>query len=141
MTPDVNILVAASRTDHPHHAVAEKWLRVTIETGTLVLLPMVAVSFIRLVTNYRIFPNPTPPNTALAFINAILEISESKLVPLSDEWQNFCKLVNEPALSANAIPDAWIAATVANIGEHLVTFDKGFRKLLARSQVTILKPT
>jgi hypothetical protein len=26
MTPDVNVLVAASRRDHPHHAVARAWL-------------------------------------------------------------------------------------------------------------------
>ena len=26
MTPDVNVLVAASRTDHPHHAAARQWL-------------------------------------------------------------------------------------------------------------------
>lgn len=26
MTPDVNVLVAASRSDHPHHAIAREWL-------------------------------------------------------------------------------------------------------------------
>ena len=26
MTPDVNVLVAASRSDRPHHAVARTWL-------------------------------------------------------------------------------------------------------------------
>ena len=27
MTPDVNVLVAASRSDHPHHWVAHSWLQ------------------------------------------------------------------------------------------------------------------
>ena len=45
----------------------------------------------------------------------------------------------EKNLSANAIPDAWIAAAVTQLGEHLVTFDKDFRKLLTRSQLTVLK--
>jgi predicted nucleic acid-binding protein len=26
VTPDVNVLVAAFRTDHPHHATARSWL-------------------------------------------------------------------------------------------------------------------
>lgn len=26
MTPDVNVLLAASRSDHPHHGVARDWL-------------------------------------------------------------------------------------------------------------------
>ena len=30
MTPDVNVLIAASRSDHPHHAAARAWLDKTI---------------------------------------------------------------------------------------------------------------
>jgi predicted nucleic acid-binding protein len=36
MTPDVNVLVAASRADHPHHGVARAWLEAAVgssETG------------------------------------------------------------------------------------------------------------
>ena len=39
----------------------------------------------------------------------------------------------------NAIPDAWIAAAAHHHHLHLVTFDKGFRKLLKPSMVTVLK--
>ncbi|MFW6732792.1 MAG: hypothetical protein ACODUE_13850 [Synechococcus sp.] len=28
MTPDENVLVAASRSDHPHHTVAIRWLEI-----------------------------------------------------------------------------------------------------------------
>ena len=55
MTPDVNVLVAASRTDHPHHAVARAWLETTfagIDTGTtFTLMPMVLASFLQLVSS------------------------------------------------------------------------------------------
>ena len=54
MTPDVSVLVAASRSDHQHHAVARDWLEKAIgatSTGaTLTLMPMVLASFLRLVT-------------------------------------------------------------------------------------------
>ena len=45
MTPDVNVLLAASRTDHPHHGVASAWLERAVTTaeggGSLLVLPMV----------------------------------------------------------------------------------------------------
>ncbi len=44
----------------------------------------------------------------------------------------------EKGLSGNAVPDAWLAASVIGLGEHLVTFDAGFRRLLPRRQLTVL---
>ena len=64
MTPDVNVVVAASRTDHPHHAVARDWLEEAIGASgagaALTLMPMVLTSFLRLVTSPRIFQLETP---------------------------------------------------------------------------------
>jgi predicted nucleic acid-binding protein len=52
MTPDVNVLVAASRSDHPHHRVARSWLKQAASAAgsgsTLILMPMVLASFLRL---------------------------------------------------------------------------------------------
>jgi predicted nucleic acid-binding protein len=41
-------------------------------------------------------------------------------------------------LTANTIPDAWLAAAVIQLGEHLVTFDRDFKKLMKRTQFTVL---
>ena len=38
------------------------------------------------------------------------------------------------------LPDAWLASAVVHQSEHLVSFDRDFRKLLGRSQLTLLKP-
>ena len=55
MTPDVNVLVGAARSDHPHHDVARAWLEETLagaDSGTVcTLMPMVLASFL---------PPPTP---------------------------------------------------------------------------------
>lgn len=55
MTPDVNVLVAASRSDHPHHAIARAWLEETLgrvgTEGRLGLLAMVTAGFLRVVSN------------------------------------------------------------------------------------------
>jgi hypothetical protein len=48
------------------------------------------------------------------------------------------QLCIEKNLTANDVPDAWVAAAVIQLGEHLVTFDADFRKLLRRTQVTVL---
>jgi uncharacterized protein len=54
------------------------------------------------------------------------------------EWPGLKQLSIDHALAANDIPDAWIAAAVRTAGSHLVTFDRGFRRLLGRAELTIL---
>ena len=76
LTPDVNVLVAAARGDHPHHAAARSWLEDTLaatETGAaFTLMPMVVASFLRLVTSPKIFVQPAPIADAVGFVDAIL---------------------------------------------------------------------
>lgn len=50
------------------------------------------------------------------------------------------QLCMDKKLAANDVPDAWLAAAVIQFGEHLVTFDADFRKLLRRTQLTVLAP-
>lgn len=144
MTPDVNVVVAASRSDHPHHAVARTWLEETVaatEAGASVtLMPMVLASFLRLVTSPKIFQAPTPIEDALAFVDALLDSPGVQLAPLGPEWPKLRQLCIDNQLSGNDLPDAWLAAAVAHLGEHLVSFDRDFRKLLGRGRFTLLKP-
>ena len=78
MTPDLNVLLAASRADHPHHGEARKWLEDSVATceagGSIEILPMVAAGFLRLVTKVKVFPDPSPIKDALAFIDALLAV-------------------------------------------------------------------
>lgn len=144
MTPDVNVLVAASRTDHPHHAVARRWLEETVAAASagaaLTLMPMVLASFLRLVTSPKIFQMATPVKDAVAFVDTLLDSPGVQLAPLGPEWSKLRQLCLDKQLSGNDLPDAWLSAAVAHLGEHLVSFDRDFRKLLARSQFTLLVP-
>jgi toxin-antitoxin system PIN domain toxin len=145
MTPDVNVLVAASRTDHPHHAVARGWLEAAVgaaEAGApLTLMPMVLASFLRLVTSPKVFRQATPIEDAIAFADALLASPGVHLAPLGPEWPKLRQLCLDKQLGGNGVPDAWLSAAVAHQGEHLVSFDRDFRKLLARGQFTLLAPT
>lgn len=58
---------------------------------------------------------------------------------VGEEWPEVERLCTQHGLTGNAIPDAWIAAAARHHHLHLVTFDKGFRKLLKPSMVTVLK--
>jgi len=142
MTPDVNVLIAASRSDHPHHITAYAWLDAAAaacaDGATLRLMPMVVASFLRLVSNAKIFVRPTPMEDALKFLDALLAVPGVDMPYLGAEWPIMRQLCIERKLSANAIPDAWLAAAVTHLGEHLVTFDSDFKKLLSRRQVTVL---
>lgn len=142
MTPDVNVLVAASRSDHPQHAVARSWLEEAVASATqgkpLNLQPMVIASFLRLVTHPKIFVNPTPATEALRFVDVLLAAPGVEQSALGEEWTTLRKLCADKALVANDIPDAWLAAAVIHQGEHLVTFDGDFKRLLSRAQFTRL---
>ena len=122
MTPDVNVLVAASRSDHPHHTVARPWLE-----RAAVSSPM-------------IFLSPTPVEDAVAFVDALLEVRGVRLASLGPEWPRLRQLCLDKQLKGNDLPDAWLAAATLHLGEHLVSFDRDFKRLIGRSQFTLLEP-
>lgn len=143
MTPDVNVLVAAAREDHPHHAVARGWIEPAVQDATRVapftLLPLVAVGFVRIATNRRIHDPPTPTVAALAVVEALLTAPHVRLVAHGDEWPLVAALCRAHALTGGDVTDAWIAASVLHHNEHLVTFDRGFRRLLPARHLTVLR--
>jgi uncharacterized protein len=144
MVPDLNVLLAASRTDHPHHGVALEWLSralVACEAGkSLEILPMVAAGFLRLATHPRIFKVPIPIGDAAAFVDALLARPGVQMPEIGREWPTLKQLAREHDLIANDLTDAWIAAAVRTLDSHLVTFDRGFKRLLSRNELTVLEP-
>lgn len=144
MTPDVNVLVAAFRDEHVHHQAARAWLTGALEDcargGSLEILPMVAVGFVRLVTNARVFPLAVGAATAHAFIRSILSVPGASMPRLGPEWGAFEKLSVDLKLAGNDVSDGWIAAAVKANGLRLVTFDTDFGDLLDPSECLLLQP-
>ena len=147
MTPDVNVLVAASRADHPHHQPALRWLRqamaqaaAQVGKAELGLLGTVVASFLRLVTHPRVFAVPTPAADAVAFVDALLGASGVRMLSVKDEWPRLRALCLAQQLSGNDLPDAWIAASVLQTRETLATFDRDFVRLLDPKHLVLLRP-
>lgn len=142
MTPDVNVLVAAFRDDHPHHASALACLESAVEARQqgqrLVMLPMVASGFLRLVTHPRVFLEPTPVDQAVAFLETMLTQPGVEMLQVGQEWPAASEMCVERQAVGNDVPDVWIAAAVKYHREHLVTFDRGFRRYLRPRELTVL---
>lgn len=145
MTPDVNVLVAAFRADHAHHGTAYGWLNEARQkcaqgSETLTLLPMVATAFLRLVTNQRVFSEPDSIEDAIAFIDVLLDTPGIVLEDCGKEWPLLRDKLLTQGLHGNLVTDAWIAAAVETLCEHLVTFDTDFTRLLPARDFTLLTP-
>ena len=143
MLLDVNVLLAAARQDHTHHARAKDWLEslltdCEVGTQTLSLPLMVIASFLRLITQAKIYPNPATSKQAVAYVDWLLSIRGVSIGVQGKEWTQLRKLCLDKQLVHNDIPDAWLASLVISSGEVLATFDKDFRKLLPSSQLQIL---
>src|SRR5260370_10704320 len=108
------------------------------QRATLTRQPMVIASFLRRVTNTKICIQPTPMAEALRFVDALLSAPGVEQPALAAEWPQFRKLCADKALAANDVPDAWLAAAVIHQGEHVISFDADFKRLLSRNQFTRL---
>jgi len=144
VTPDVNVLVAAYRSDHSHHRVARAWLiqaREACAEGrhSLLLLPMVVTSFLRLVTNNRVFTNPETIADAVAFLDVIADAPGVELGLCGGEWPALRGTLLRLGLKGNLVADAWVASAVQALSEHLVTFDRDFTRLLPARDLTVLE--
>ncbi|MCA1711307.1 MAG: PIN domain-containing protein [Actinobacteria bacterium] len=128
---DVNVLLAASRDDHPHHGVARSWLAGIVGGNEQFAVPMgVWWSFLRLATNRRVFPTPTPLWEAFAFVDAVT--AQPGHVPVQPSSRHLgllrrrCQAVEA---SGDLLPDAVLATLAEELAATVVTFDRDFARL------------
>jgi len=127
---DVNVLVDAFRPEASAHGPVRQWLDAACDGHEqLTLTPDVAASFIRVVTNRRIWKVPSSAQAAATFIDALETAAVFRWhLPGPRMWPLFVELVTDLNLSGNDIPDAYLAATALEAGATLVTADRGFTR-------------
>lgn len=127
---DVNVLVHAFRPTAPRHEHVRQWLDSAAQGPEQIgVLPSVGSAFVRIVTNRRIFREPTPPDEALEFVDALLSAPRALVTsPSQAHWHIFTGLVRDLHLTGDDVPDAFIAAATLDLGATLVTSDRGFRR-------------
>lgn len=127
---DVNVLIAAYRADHPHHARVHPWWLETLCSGERIHVPdIVWVGFIRIVSSPRVFAVPSPVEEACLFAEALrAHPTYATGWPTPSIFAEFTRRCRDDQVSGNLVTDAWIAATATVMGAPVVTLDRDFRR-------------
>lgn len=130
LLPDVNILVYAHRLEAPEHGRYSEWLKgLAIGPAPFGLSELGASGFVRIVTNPRIWDEPTTIVDALEFIERLRLRSNARLLthgPTS--WAHFARLCTEARARGKLVADAYHAALAIEHGCELVTADGDFAR-------------
>ena len=128
--PDVNVLVYAYRQDVADHQRYRDWLARTVAAGRPYgISEFVLSAFVRIVTNRRVFRNPSTPADALSFTGRLLSASNCVPVrPGPGHWAIFDRLCRRHAVTGNLVPDAYLAAIAIESGCELATADRDFAR-------------
>src|SRR5439155_11239478 len=90
---------------------------------------MVFSSFVRIVTNQRIFQPAAPLDAALAFCNHLRDRPNAILVaPGQRHWTIFTDLCRRAKARGDLVPDAYLAAMAIESGCEWITTDRDFAR-------------
>ncbi|HVO22597.1 MAG TPA: TA system VapC family ribonuclease toxin [Candidatus Margulisiibacteriota bacterium] len=128
LMPDVNVLVYAHRADETVHQAYKRWLTDLVnDRQPFALSVLVAVGFVRIVTNARIYPRATPLSTALAVIDQMVTHPRCRVVnPSGQHWQQVADLCRRTKAAGKLVADAQHAAIAIAEGCTWVTRDADF---------------
>ncbi len=127
---DVNVVLAAFRDDHVHHAIARPWFDELLAGSQPFSVPTVVWgSFLRLTTNRRSFPVPTPLAQAFAFVDAVSAHSRHLRLDAGPQHLGLLRRICEDAdATGDLIPHAVIAAIALEHGGSVASFDRDFAR-------------
>lgn len=127
---DVNVLVYAHRIDVPGHPEYRRVLEALANDGEPLGVPDVALSgFARVMTNRRIFAEPTSTAEVWDAIDALLAApAVLRLSAGERHWTLFRQLANDIEARGNDIADAFLAAYAMENNATWVSADRGFAR-------------
>jgi len=128
---DTNLLVYAHRADSTFHIRAREVVRELAEGAEPWAIPWPCIhEFLAVVTNPRIWKQPTPPETALAAVASWRAAPRLFLLAEDDNyWPTLEALVRESKIVGAKVHDARIAALVLHHRvDVLFTADRDFSR-------------
>ena len=129
---DVNVLVYAHRRDAARHEDYADWLGGLLSgQEPYGISDLVLSGFLRIVTNPKVFRQPTPMEAALAFTEALR--TQPNCVPVEPgqrHWDIFTRLCRTAGVKGNLVPDADLAALAIESGSEWITTDRDFSRFL-----------
>ncbi len=130
IVPDVNVLIYAHREESNDHPAYAGWLTDLVGGEEPFAVSEVALhGFVRIVTNPRVFPEPTPLASALAFVSELFKRPRCvRLRPGPGHWLIFERLCRQARVKGKLVADAYHAAVAIEHGCELVTTDADFAR-------------
>lgn len=90
---------------------------------------VVLSGFLRIVTNQRAFPEPSPLERALQFADNLRSRPNAvTIAPGPRHWQIFTRLCREAGAKGNLVPDAYLAALAIESGSEWITTDRDYAR-------------
>lgn len=127
---DVNVFIYAHRPESPRADDHRSWLTDALHgEEPFGVSELVLSAFVRIVTHHRVFREPTPPDVALRFCDAVLRAPAA--VPVRSgprHFEIFSRLCAAAGARGNLVPDAYLAALSIEHGATWVTTDAGFAR-------------
>ena len=143
LMPDVNILIYAHREDEKCHASYAKWLKALVDGAEpFALSVLVAVGFVRIVTNHRIYDEPTPLPLALAFIEQMTSHPRCRTaIPSQTHLGEVARLCRAASVTGKMVADALRQASgsTGQLDTKLNPKPKGGRGKKALREETVSK--
>ncbi len=128
---DVNVCVYAIREDSsPDHHAYRTWLgQVLIGEEPVGISELVLSGVIRLITNHRVFRQPSSTTKAIETCRALRSAPAAiPLRPGPRHWDIFDSLCTDVGAKANTVPDAYHAALAIENGATWITTDRAFAR-------------
>ncbi|MDO4718505.1 MAG: type II toxin-antitoxin system VapC family toxin [Propionibacteriaceae bacterium] len=127
---DVNLFIYAHRPESPRFAEHHAWLTAALTADEpFGVSELVLSGFLRIVTNHRVYREPTPPQVALDFCQTVLSAPSAVCVrPGREHWRIFESLCRTLGARGNVVPDAYLAAMAIEAGATFITTDAGFAR-------------
>jgi uncharacterized protein len=146
LMPDVNILVYAHREDEARHGSYAAWLHELVDgPEPFSLSVLVAIGFVRIVTNPRIYADPTPLPIALAVVEQLAGHPRCRLAsPPPSHLDGVIRLCRASSATGKLVADAQHAALAIAEGCTWVTRDADFKRFEPyglRWQHLVLEPS
>ena len=128
--PDVNVLLAAFRTDHEYHHVCRPWLEQTLRSDHAFGVSELALSAcVRIATNPRSVRDPNTLDEALTFAGAVLRPAHTvRVSPGPRHWDIFTRLCRESHVKGDIVTDAYFAALAIEHGCEWITLDSDYAR-------------
>ena len=127
---DVNVLIYAHREESPEHELNAAFIQeLAEEPSNFALSEAVLSGFVRIVTNPKVFKNPTPESKAFEFCDSLRDRPQAVVLrPGARNWEIFQQLCLTLPAKGKLVADAWHAALAIEHGCEWISTDSDFAR-------------